>query len=249
MQQVGDGIDIHSFLDHQVKHYAGIEGAAAAAHREAVEGAESDGGCNTPARLHGAHFSALTQVGDNYFAFCSLTRILRQDRSYVLVRESIKAVAPNARFGKRTRNCIGSRDLTLGAMKRRVEACHLQQLRMQLCQRFDRREVMRLMKRRQGRQFLEIFNHSWVHHHGCGVDGAAVNDTVPGADQMMAMISEVAFEPTQQKTERIFMGCSCRELLICDLTTDKIHRRKVRLVANPINLALVQNHTAPELDS
>src|SRR5271169_4721338 len=41
IQQIGDGNAIHSFLDHQVKHYAGIEGAAAMAHREAIEGGES----------------------------------------------------------------------------------------------------------------------------------------------------------------------------------------------------------------
>ena len=118
---------------------------------------------------------------------------------------------------------------------------------MQLCERFDRSKVMQLMKRRQGRQSLESFNHAWVHHDGCCVDGAAVNDAMPGAGQ--AMISEVAFEPTQQKTDCIFMGCSCLEPLICDLMTDRIHRHKTRLVANPINLAVAQNHAAPELAS
>ena len=141
-------------------------------------------GGDTPACLQGAHTGALTKVGDDYFAFGSRTRIVRQNRSDVLVRESMKAVAANTRFRKRARKCEGSGNVRLSVMKCCVEAGHLRQVWMQLRQRFDASKVMRLVKRRQRYQSSrDLQLHSRVHDYGCVVLSPAVDNPVSGANE------------------------------------------------------------------
>ena len=105
IQQVRHISHIHPFFSYQIQHDSGIEGAAAAAHGQTVDSAKSHAGGDTPACLHGTHTGALTEVGDDYFAVQRRSRIVRQNRSDVLVRESMKAVSSNTRLRKCARNC------------------------------------------------------------------------------------------------------------------------------------------------
>ena len=68
-------------------------------------------------------------------------------------------------------------------------------------------KIMRLVKRRQRHQTLEICNYLGVHNYGCVVLSPAVDNPVSGANQ--AMIREVVFQPAQQEIERLFVACSC----------------------------------------
>ncbi len=48
----------------------------------------------------------------------------------VLIRESVKAIATDALLIKSLGNCVMVGDRTVRAMKRRIEACDLKQLRL-----------------------------------------------------------------------------------------------------------------------
>ena len=74
--------------------------------------------------------------------------IVGQNGSNVFVRESVKTVAANTRFGKPARDGEGSCCSGLRMMKCRVETSHLREVWMQTRQGLYRSEIMRLMKRR-----------------------------------------------------------------------------------------------------
>ena len=73
----------------------------------------------------------------------------------VLVRQAVEAVAPHAALGDRRGQRERLRDRGLVAMERGVEAGDLRQLRRALEQRPDRRQVVRLVQRRERHVFLE----------------------------------------------------------------------------------------------
>ncbi len=64
-----------------------------------------------------------------------------------------------------------------------VEAGHLRQLRLPLDQRADRRQVVRLVQRRQRNVLLQRLKHARIDAHRRRILGAAVHDAVTDADE------------------------------------------------------------------
>ena len=81
---------------------------------------------------------------------------LRQDGSDVFVRQAVKAVSLHAGLANfaRQRNELGHRRLS--TMETGIEAGHLRHVGQLFKDGFDGREIVRLMKRRKGNQFLEF---------------------------------------------------------------------------------------------
>jgi hypothetical protein len=67
------------------------------------------------------------------------------------------------------------RDSTVTVMEGRVEARHLKQLRMTLQQGADRREVVRLMQRREGHVLLEARHHAFAELPDEVVEGVTID--------------------------------------------------------------------------
>jgi len=68
----------------------------------------------------------------------------------------VKAVAPDAFLKQRIRQGKGLLDVGRGAVKGGVEAGHLGQFRIEGHRHFDRREIMRLVQRRERHQRLQL---------------------------------------------------------------------------------------------
>ncbi len=184
VQQPFDRACIHAAFVHQVEHNARIEVAGAGAHRQAVDRGESHRGGNAAAALQRAHAGAVAEVQHDGAALRGLRVELRQHRGDVLVAQPVEAVAPHARLVQ----LVGQRehlgDLGIGAMKRRVEARDLRYVgrAMQYCA--NRREVMRLVQRRQRHEPVKRREHRCVGPHWLRVLHAAVHDPVADPDQL-----------------------------------------------------------------
>jgi hypothetical protein len=157
----------------------------------------------------------------------------------------MKAVAANTRFRKRARKCKGSGNVRLSVMKCCVEAGHLRQVWIQLRQRFNTSKVMRLVKRRQRHQLLEICNYTRVHNYGYVVHSPAVDNSVSAGHEEMT--GKVALTPAHQEIERLFVACSCLEPLVCDLIAGRILGDKAGLLAEAVDLPAAQNGPASKL--
>jgi len=85
-------------------------------------------------------------------------------------------------------------------MEARVEAGDLRHPRKALEDRFDRRQVRRLVKRRQRFQRPQILQDLRRDHHGAGVPRPSVDDAMADAEDPAA--AEVGTEPGGQGVER-----------------------------------------------
>ena len=111
---------------------------------------------------------------------------LRQHRGDVLVRQAVEAVAPHAGFVQLRGQREALRDVGIGAVERGIEAGDLRQLRRALEQAPDRREVVRLMQRRERNQLLERRHHVRIDAHRLREVEPAVHDAMSDADQLVA---------------------------------------------------------------
>ena len=102
----------------------------------------------------------------------------------------MKSISPDTFAIEALRDCIVIRDGVVRAMKRRVEAGDLQQIRARWQQRTDRRQVIGLMQRRQRDIALQARQHV-VDRSSDGpiVVRAAVNDAMADGDRMTVWVS------------------------------------------------------------
>ena len=110
----------------------------------------------------------------------SFAKVRRQHARDVLVGQPVKAVADDPLVGERARQGEAARDVGLGPMKRGVEARDLRQVRTGFPERPDGCEVVRLMKRRERRQGLQLGEDLRIDQDRLGVTPPAVHDPVPG---------------------------------------------------------------------
>ena len=82
---------------------------------------------------------------------------------------------------RRQREHLGN--LRIAAVERSVEAGHLRQLRQTFEQQADRREIVRLVQRRQRNEFLERLQHLRVDSYGPAELEPAMHDAVAYANQ------------------------------------------------------------------
>src|SRR6516165_4413976 len=83
-------------------------------------------------------------------------RPLRQYRGDVFVRKAVKSVAANALVVKRIGQGKRLFDLGGGSVKSRVETRYLRQVGIELQRHLDRREIVRLVQRRQRHQRFQL---------------------------------------------------------------------------------------------
>jgi len=107
--------------------------------------------------------------------------VCAEDAGNVLVRQAMEAVATHAAIGDGLREREGLRDRRLRAMERGVEAGDLWQLRRPYEQVANRREIVRLMQRRERDECLEPGEHGLVDAHRQGVVETPVENSMPHA--------------------------------------------------------------------
>jgi hypothetical protein len=129
-----------------MQHDAGIELAAACAHRQAVERGEPHRRCDRNPVPHCASRAAIAQMRHDNAAIGDFGRVLRQYRCDVFVRQAVEAVASYAFLVKRVGERKGLLDVWRSAVKSSVEARHLRQAGVEGHRHLDRREIVRLVQ-------------------------------------------------------------------------------------------------------
>ena len=99
----------------------------------------------------------------------------------------MEAVASDACFGEMPRQRKGLRDVCLAAMKRRVEAGDLWDMRRHVQDGADRRQVVRLMQRRQRYQLRQRRQHVAIQADWRGVMHPAMHDAMSDADHRRSL--------------------------------------------------------------
>ncbi len=150
IEKITDRSRRHALPLHQVKNDAGIEVAAAAAHRQTVECREAHGRRYAFAPEHRAHAGAAAEMRNHDATVrCCRTKEVREYTGDVFIRKAMEPVSSNALGGEPARQRKGGGDLRLRMVEGGVEACDLRQCGVKLRERIDSGKVMRLMERRQ----------------------------------------------------------------------------------------------------
>ena len=172
----------------EIEDDAGIERARPRAHAQAIERGESKRAVDALPILHGAETGAASQVSDDHAPAGDLRRHLRQDRGDVLVRQAVEAVALHAGAADLAgqRHHFGDRRLT--AMKARVEAGDLRHTGEPLGDRFDRREIVRLVERSERHQLAQFFQNLRRDDRGTGEVRPAVDDAMADTEHARAAV-------------------------------------------------------------
>src|SRR5205807_336941 len=130
----------------QVEDDAWIEVPGARPHHESAGRREAHRRVDGNTVFQRGHARAVAEMGENGFA-----GELRSERfDEVLVREPVKAVAPNSRVVKRSRKRKASRELGQIAVERGIETRDLRQIGMSREKGVDRADLGGQMKRRKG---------------------------------------------------------------------------------------------------
>ena len=178
VDQLLDRPRVHPALVHQVQDDAGVDRPAARPHRQAVDRGEAHRARDAAAGFERAHAGAVAEVQHHGLAARRALVEPRQHRGDVLVGEAVEAVAAHARIGELLRQREHLRERRVRPVDRGVEARDLRQLRRALEHRADRRQVVRLVQRRERHELLELRDDRGVEAHGRGVVDAAVDDAV-----------------------------------------------------------------------
>ncbi len=101
----------------------------------------------------------------------------------VFVGQAVESIAANALGVERLRNRKAVRHLGMPAMEGRVEAGHLQNLRLPLQDRPDWRQIVWLMQRSERHETREAVEHKFADDGRRAVVRTAVNDTVADDDR------------------------------------------------------------------
>ena len=95
----------------------------------------------------------------------------------------MEPVAPNALLVELIGYRVAVRDVVMAAMKGRIEAGNLRDLWQARKNRFDRREIMRLVQRCERNQALQSRNDAVVDKNGPVIIGTPMNHAVPNRDR------------------------------------------------------------------
>jgi hypothetical protein len=113
----------------------------------------------------------------------------------------MEAVAAYAVLGHRPRDCVKLRKAWPGSMEGVVEAGNLRQLRELVCDRADRREVVRQVQGKERDQLFDIGDDIVIELYGRDVRLAAEDDPVAGGEHPHT--AGVAFDPVDDVADRI----------------------------------------------
>jgi hypothetical protein len=115
----------------------------------------------------------------------------------------VESVTPHAGLMQVFGQCIALRELGIRAVKRRVEAGDLRQLRRPFEKAAHRRQVVRLMQRGEWNQLFECGHHARIDEHRPRVFKTAVHNTMSHSDETIA--SELGAQKRDQIIERAVM--------------------------------------------
>ena len=147
---------------------------------------------------------AVAEVEDDRLALRGAPIVLRQHRRDVFVRQPVEAVPAHAAVGDRLGQRERLRHRRRAAVERRVEARHLRQVRRAREHGPDRREIVRLVQRRERDVFFQRGQDRRIHAHGLRVFHAAVHH--PVADPRQPMLGELGAQESDQMIERVGVG-------------------------------------------
>ena len=133
---------------------------------------------DTAGTLAGWSSGAIPKMRDDDACVRECRREFAETRHKKLIRQAVKPVAPNAGLSKPTRQGECLSKIRLPAMKSRVEAGYLGNLRRNVQDRANGGEIVRLMKRRQWREPGKVVQDIRCHPHGAIIEHTPVNDTV-----------------------------------------------------------------------
>ena len=187
VEQVGDFRGAHAPLRDQVEDDARVELAGAGAHRQAVERGEAHGAFDAAAFEKRAHRGAAAEMGDDDAAACDFWRDLAQSFGDIFVGEAVEAVAAHALVVERARQGVAVAMRGMPAMEGGIETGDLRQGRVDLHREADRREIVRLVQRRELLVGGQPVEHGRVDQHRARVVGAAVHDAVADGTKLEAV--------------------------------------------------------------
>jgi hypothetical protein len=130
-----------------VEHDTGIQRARPRSHDKPVERAEAHRAVDAAPVVKRAQADAAAEMADDHPAFGNFRRNLGQNSGNVLIRQTMKAVTPDAFvvIGARQREQVGH--FRVIPVKSRVEARNLRDLWIHGPRRFDVIQVVRQMQR------------------------------------------------------------------------------------------------------
>ena len=118
----------------------------------------------------------------------------------IFVRQAVEAVAAHALGVEPLRNGVMIRDRAVAAMKRGIEAGDLRQIGKALEQRADRREIVRLVQRRQRNVALEIVRARRASiRTGSVVLRSAMHDAMADRGGLELLLSHAAMHPRRER--------------------------------------------------
>ena len=95
----------------------------------------------------------------------------------------MKPISPDPFIVESAGYGIAIREFVMAAVKGSIEACDLREGRKSGKKRADRRQIMRLMQRRERRETLEARDHAMVDQHGPVVIRSAMHDPVTDGER------------------------------------------------------------------
>ncbi len=192
-----------------MQQHAGIDGAAAGPHQQAVQRGEAHGGGDAAPAGHRAQAGAVAQVRDDRPTGRRGRRARSQRRVHVLVRQAVEPVAPDPFVPVAARQPERLRDVRLAAMKAvsKQATCGTPGN----CSRDgpDGGQVVRLVQRRQRDQRVQLAQHRRVDGDGSRKAHAAVHDPVSDGGDRQRRQRAVA-DPGQQVLDGAGVAQSCR---------------------------------------
>jgi hypothetical protein len=183
----------------EFEQHAGIDGAAACRHHQAVQRAEAGGGLDAAAVEKGAQAGAGAEMRHDDAPLRPLRRDLGQLAGDELVGQAVEAVAPDDVPRHRVRQRDQLRQRGHVVMKPGVEAGHLRQGRARGENRTDRRQVHRHVQRVERGERFKLRQQARRYQLGSCVIGPTMHDAV--ANRGQHGVAEMGIDEIEQRVQ------------------------------------------------
>ena len=222
----------------QVKHHAGIELAGPGAHGQAVDGGEAHRAVLAAAALQRAHGGARAQMAGHDPTRRQRRVDLAQAARDVLVGQPVEAIAAHARLVPAVGDGEAVRDLGVRAVKGRVEAGHLGDVRVAAANLPDRGQIVGLMQRGQRDKTVEIGQDGIVHPHRGRIVGTAMDHPMP--DRQWPDAAQASHQPIVElpQSRRAVLDLGRLEPRVDQARTRGVDGRQMRPGADAFELTL-----------
>ncbi len=142
-------------------------------------------------------------MGDDDAAVGALAQMISEHTRDVFVRQPVEAVALDAGLAQRVGQSVGLRDGGLRRMEGGVEARDLAQPGLELGERPDRGQVVRLVQGSQRVERLELAENVGRENDGRRVANAAMHNPVTGGGDLRS--GRPSLDPVEDRAERVVM--------------------------------------------